>query len=251
METTNSVTINTTEGTQPTPEQMVEDAHRAELERQQKAQDEGRPDWLPEKFSSPEDMAKAYSELEKKQSKETAEKPKPIPQPTREEAEEAGLDMAQMEQEFLKNGELSEASYEAAEKAGYSREIVDNYIEGRQAVVAREAAQIYESVGGQEAYGDLLTWASDNLTESEIDSFNATISSNDVSSIQLAVRGLKARYDNEQTSEPQRNIGGGEPPSGDVYESWQQVQADMRDPRYKKDSAFNRKVTEKLGRSQL
>jgi len=79
METTNSVTINTTEGTQPTPEQMVEDAHRADLERQQKAQDEGRPDWLPEKFSSPEDMAKAYSELEKKQSKETTEKPKPIP----------------------------------------------------------------------------------------------------------------------------------------------------------------------------
>jgi len=159
--------------------------------------------------------------------------------------------MAKMEQEFLKNGELSEASYEAAEKAGYSREIVDNYIEGRQAVVARETNQIYESVGGQEAYGDLLSWASDNLTDTEIDAFNSTINSNDISSIQLAVRGLKARYDNEQTSEPQRNIGGGEPPSADVYESWQQVQADMRDPRYKKDSAFNRKVTEKLGRSQL
>ena len=69
METTNSVTINTSEGTQPTPEQMVEDAHRAELERQQQEQDDGRPEWLPEKFSSPEDMAKAYSELEKKQGK--------------------------------------------------------------------------------------------------------------------------------------------------------------------------------------
>ena len=251
METTNSVTINTTDGSQPTPEQMVEDAHKAELERQQTQRDEGRPEWLPEKFSSAEDMAKAYSELEKKQGKETSEKPKPIPQPTREEVEQTGRDMGSMEQEFLKNGELSEESYEAAEKAGYSREIVDNYIEGRQAVVAREAAQIYDSVGGQESYGDLLTWASDNLTETEIDSFNATISSNDVSSIQLAVRGLKARFDNEQTTEPQRNIGGGEPPAADVYESWQQVQADMKDPRYKKDGAFNRKVSEKLGRSQI
>lgn len=250
METTNSVTINTSEGTQPTPEQMVEDAHRAELERQQQEQDDGRPEWLPEKFSSPEDMAKAYSELEKKQGKAT-EKPKPIPQPSREEVEEAGLDMAAMEQEFLKTGELSQDSYEAAEKAGFSKEIVDNYIEGRQAVVAREAEQIYESVGGQDAYGDMLTWAADNLSESEIDAFNATINSNDVSSIQLAVRGLKARFDSEQTSEPQRQIDGGQPASADTYESWAQVKADMKDPRYAKDSAFNRKVTEKLARSAI
>ena len=36
---------------------------------------EARPDWLPEKFKSAEDLAKAYSELEKKQSEPTEEAP--------------------------------------------------------------------------------------------------------------------------------------------------------------------------------
>ena len=36
---------------------------------------ESRPEWLPEKFKSAEDLAKAYSELEKKQSAPTEEAP--------------------------------------------------------------------------------------------------------------------------------------------------------------------------------
>ena len=34
---------------------------------------EDRPEWLPEKFKSPEDMAQAYSELEKKMGQGTRE----------------------------------------------------------------------------------------------------------------------------------------------------------------------------------
>lgn len=252
METVEQVTINTTEGTQPTPEQVIEEAHKAELARQQAEQAEGRPDWLPEKFESPEAMAKAYAELEKKQSAgKPAEKPKAIEQPTREQVVESGLDISALEAEWNETGALSEESYELAAKAGYSKDIVDNYIEGRQAVVARETAQIYDSVGGADNYNEMLQWASDNLAETEIEAFNATINTNDMASIQLAVTGLKARFDNSQTSEPARQVDGGQPATSDTYESWAQVQADMRDPRYKSDSAFNQMVTDKLGRSKI
>ena len=40
----------------------------SEVDNTNKSTDDVRPDWLPEKFKSAEDMAKAYSELEKKQS---------------------------------------------------------------------------------------------------------------------------------------------------------------------------------------
>ena len=40
----------------------------SEVDNTNKSTDDVRPDWLPEKFKSAEDLAKAYSELEKKQS---------------------------------------------------------------------------------------------------------------------------------------------------------------------------------------
>ena len=48
--------------------------NRVELDTEAKPT-ETRPDWLPEKFKSAEDLAKAYSELEKKQSAPTEEAP--------------------------------------------------------------------------------------------------------------------------------------------------------------------------------
>ena len=44
-------------------------------ERQQEQQTD-RPEWLPEKFGSPEDMAKAYGELESKLGGQETEDPK-------------------------------------------------------------------------------------------------------------------------------------------------------------------------------
>jgi hypothetical protein len=47
----------------------------SEVDNTNKSTDDVRPNWLPEKFKSAEDMAKAYSELEKKQSTETTDEP--------------------------------------------------------------------------------------------------------------------------------------------------------------------------------
>jgi len=45
----------------------------SEVDNTTKSTDETRPEWLPEKFANAEDLAKAYSELEKKQSTEVEE----------------------------------------------------------------------------------------------------------------------------------------------------------------------------------
>lgn len=254
----NTVTIDTSaEAIEKTPEQYVEEAHEAAAAEQAAAE---RPDWLPEKFKSPEDMAQAYAALEQKmgggKSEEPVEEeadPDAAPAvPSRDDvAGNEQLDLNALETEFRNNGELSEESYEAAAKAGYSKEIVDKYIEGQQAIVERQVEEIVADVGGREGYNDLVEWAADNLSDAEIDAFNNVIEGNDVNAIKLAVNGLQARRDTGAPKDPRVQVDGGAPAAADVFESWAQVKEAMADPRYSTDPAFNNAVVQKLGRSNL
>jgi len=244
-----SNTIDTSaENVGKTPDQLVQEAHDAAAAEQSAASP--RPDWLPEKFQSPEDMAAAYAALESKMG--SGEKPaEPAPVPTAEAVRESGLDLPSLEAEYRESGELSAESYDAAAKAGFSKEVVDKYIEGQQAVVERQVEDIVSTVGGRSGYDDLIGWAADNLSEGEIDAFNRTIESNDVDSIKLAVSGLQARRESGAPADPARQIEGGQAPAADRFDSWAQVKEAMADPRYSTDPAYNNAVVQKLGRSQL
>ena len=71
-----------------------------------------RPEWLPEKYSSAEDMAKAYSELETKLSgsdEEVAEEAEPDTNPTTGMSQE---DMQKYSNEWAENGTLSDETYD-------------------------------------------------------------------------------------------------------------------------------------------
>lgn len=209
-----------------------------------------RPDWLPEKFSSVEDMAKAYGELEKKISGGKPDE-EDLQVPSAEEISKSSLDMDALQAEWDANGSLSAEAYEQAEKAGYSKEIVDRYIEGQQAIVEQQVSEVYAAVGGVDAYANLLEWAGNNLSEAEVDTFNGIVASNDLNSIMLAVKGLEARASASGAVEPVRQIEGGTAGTSDVFESQAQWMEAMRDPRYRKDPAYNRAVMEKLSRSNI
>ena len=78
---------------------------------------EDRPEWLPEKFQSAEDLAKAYSELEKKLSN-PQEQQATEEQPTKEEVEqETGITLDKYYDEWVEKGELGQESYAELEKA--------------------------------------------------------------------------------------------------------------------------------------
>lgn len=219
-----------------------------------------RPDWLPEKFKSPEDMAKAYSELEsklgkgsKEETQETDELAEQVEQTSSEVSEALdakGLDFGVFQQEYLDNGELSDDAYTALEEAGFSRTLVDSWIQGQNALSTQVEAEMHSIVGGQEQYSELMQWASNNLPESEIDAFNAAVDSQNPSNIRFAVQGLYARYRSE--AEPNLLQGGtGAVSSGGKFESNAELTAAMRDPRYAKDPAYRQQVADKLARSSL
>ena len=90
---------------QQAPEGLVEQTEQAE-----------RPDWLPEKFQSAEDMAKAYSELESKLGSKNEPDPPEAPtenvteQQANEMMNDKGLDYTKYEKEFTESGELTAES---------------------------------------------------------------------------------------------------------------------------------------------
>lgn len=193
------------------------------------------------KFQSVEDLAKAYSELEKKLGAGEVQAAKSVSEEDLKINTNKNTDP-----------EHKAADMEALLEAGtITQDMYDTYVAGQEAATSAFHSAVYDAAGGEEAYNDLISWAADSLSEGEIDTFNDLLNSGNTSAVKLAVSGLAAQRGSNQAQEPSRNIAGGTPPSSDVFENWAQVQAAMSDPRYSKDAAYNKAVVEKIGRSGL
>lgn len=219
---------------------------------------EDRPQWLPEKFKSPEDMAKAYAELESKLGKPAEPTPPVDPNavpPSDQVADELaskGLNLADFSTEFSTKGELSAESYEALEKAGYPRNYVDQFIEGQKAQAALYESEVKAIAGGDKNFSEMQEWAKANLSPQEIQAYNNAIDSGNREQAKLAVAGVHAKFAAARPSEPSLFSGNtASAQSSDVYESIAQMQKDMAHPDYKADPAFRAKVERKLARSQI
>lgn len=189
------------------------------------------------KFSSVEDLAKAYGELEKKLS---AGEPAPAPAPV-----EADADLSISKEEAPEATDMEKL----LENGTITQDMFDTWKRGEDAAAESFNNAVFDAAGGQEAYNDMVSWAADNLSDAEIDTFNDLLNGGNVAAVKLAVAGLKAQMGGAR--EPERNIAGGEPASLDVFNSWAEVHEAMADPRYTKDHHFNRMVVEKLGRSKI
>ena len=219
---------------------------------------DNRPEWLPEKFNSPEDLAKGYSELEKQftQSRQEASKTedtedsKADDSEARETIENAGLDFDSMQKEFSESGNLSEETFKDLEARGIPKEMVDAYVDGQKAKATAYTNEVFEFAGGEESYKGMTEWASENLSDAEVDAFNSSIQSGNSSQARLAIDGLVSRYRDNGGVEPTL-VGGKASASVDTYNSWAQVTKDMGTTEYKQDPAFREAVQKKLGRSKL
>lgn len=212
-----------------------------------------RPEGLPEKFNSIEEMAKSYHELESKlgaSSSEEEETPATEGEANQEAVENIiGVDaFEKYSTEYMDNeGKLSEESYkELQEKYNFSPELVESFIKGQEALTSIDLDDVYGSIGGEEQYKGLMEWAGENLPENEVEAYNHTVQNADIGTIKLTLQGLHARYTNAGGSAPSLVTGTGRGSVGG-YESKAQMIADMAKPEYKTDAAFRDKVERKLG----
>ena len=218
----------------------------SEVDNTNKSTDDVRPDWLPEKFKSAEDMAKAYSELEKKQSTETTDEPNM--QQMRADAE-ASQGMDKFYSEYQEQGSLSEKSYEELNKMGLDKNLVDGYIAGQEAIANTEVQAVHNLVGGTDNYNKVIEYAKGNLNEAEQNAFNETLETGSIEQVKFAVQGIASRA-GVNAEQPQTMINGDSiETNSDIFESSAQVIDAMNDPRYAKDPAFRKLVEEKIARS--
>jgi len=214
-----------------------------------------RPAWLPQKFQSPEDLAKAYTELERKQGQ---------PAPAKAEAKAgkgetpAPLNFSQYDAEVQASGALSPESRAAIVATGIPEAIVDAYVEGRQAVSRGVTEAAMGIAGGPEGYAAMSAWAAENQDPATLQQFNRAMASGNKEQVLFAIRGMHAMYRAAGSpaptdAEPAIRVAGRSPAAsgGDVYKSKAEQIADMRDPRYKRDRAFQAQVVEKTRRSNL
>ena len=159
----------------------------SEVDNTNKSTDDVRPDWLPEKFKSAEDMAKAYSELEKKQSTETTDEPNM--QQMRADAE-ASQGMDKFYSEYQEQGSLSEKSYEELNKMGLDKSLVDGYIAGQEAIANTEVQTVHNLVGGTDNYNKVIEYAKGNLNEAEQNAFNETLETGSIEQVKFAVQAI-------------------------------------------------------------
>lgn len=201
---------------------------------------EQRPEWLPEKFKSAEDLAKAYKELESKQNT-----PKAKPSANTE----GGVSYEALTKEFIENGELSEDTLASLEKSGIPRPMVDAYVKGQQALANQARTELGSAVGGAEKLGEVMKWAGENLSADEISGYNALIDGGNYKAAKVLLEQFAGRYTEAMGTDPAvtaLSAGNGSSRGLTGYASAAEMTKDMRDPRYEKDPAYRNMVKSRV-----
>lgn len=231
-----------------------------------------RPEWLPENFKSPEDMAKSYKELQaeltrvkqgtpKAPENPPAEAPKDTEAPKQESltideqatqaVESAGLDVEALSQEWTEQGTLSEESYAKLTEAGFPRELVDDYIRLKAGEASNIVTEIKTSVGGDQAFNEMVSWAKQSWSADQLRAYNESVNSGDAAKMRLAVNALASDYRAQNGSTPKLLSGGNGPVSAGGYRSQAEFLADIQNPKYREDPAFRSDVEARLAKSSI
>lgn len=227
---------------QPTPVEQQQQPEETPTETPE------RPEWLPEKFDTPESMAEAYGQLEQRfhennnnneQSEDNSEEAEATPA--------MGEVVTAASDEYYENGTLSDSAYQSLEEAGLSRDVVDTYVQGFEALQAQQEESLQAEIGGRDNYDAMSDWASTALTDQEQTVYNNTVESGDRDAAAMAIRGLYARYVADG-GDPVALVQGGTAgnalavPFGSSYEMTQS----MADPRYENDEGYRRSVEARI-----
>ena len=159
------------------------------------------------------------------------------------------------------NGTLDDSMYEQLAKAGLSKNVVDNYLDGVRNEVGlnpdtpepvlseTEVNEIKGLAGGDEGYDALMEWAGKNLSQEDAKNYDDVLATANKSAIKFAVKALMGQYEDSQGRDSR--IVTGKESSTENYRSMAEVVRDMNKPEYQTDEAFRDDVLRKLSASNL
>lgn len=210
--------------------------------------DTGRPAWLPEKFKTPEDLVKSYTELESKlgtgEAKKLDEKKPDDPAP----AAPKESPLAKAAQEVAANGFLTEATAKALTEKGIPLSDVQAYIAGKKSEAEVLQTELTKVTGDAESLTETLKWAKENLDRDTVAAYDEAVASGRVKVAAALLQGIVAARGKEpKLVEGSTNGLGGI--QGFASQA-QMIQA-MNDPKYAADPAYRELVAKRLAASSF
>lgn len=236
------------------------------------------------KFRSQEELLKAYQQLERKLGQGQGQDDGGIeaPEYSREESieqygelltdkfEEAGINPFEMAARFEAGEDLS-GYVDKLAGAGIPKPVIEQYLSNArgeaepaaQILTEEEVQQFKGMVGGDQAFEELTSWAKENLTETELASYNQVVDSGNRQAIFWALRAMKlqsaisARASKPAQGREPKLIGGSSPSDGAAFESMGQVLEAMQKRNsvgqvlYETDDAYRAKVDAMVARSDF
>ena len=172
------------------------------------------------------------------------------------------IDPFKMNEYFMENeGTLSEEMYETLGKAGLNKELVDSNLNGVRAEVGinqteapvlsdTEVKDIQNIAGGKDGYEQLMTWASENMSDDDAKNFDEVIETANKAAVTFAVKALMGQYE-DAIGRDSNLIQGKKSQPTETYRSMAGVVRDMGNPLYETDEAYRDDVRRKLEASNL
>lgn len=203
------------------------------------------------KYSSPEELEKAYLELQQKMGQQQQTQPEqPAPEPPRERS--VGDKLNDAYNAYTSDKGLSEEQLKAFEDVS-KEDLIKSFFENNQQQDGNDLSdsqlqQVYARAGNEEGYKQMIQWAGQNLSTSEIEAFDEAIDSGDMNRIGFAVDAVARRFYDANGKEGNMLQGRGVPPAEGFRSQAELIRA-MNDPRYEEDEAYRNDVLIKLENS--
>ena len=214
------------------------------------------------KYKDPKDLETAYKELEKKLGEKSDEVSEEVDSKNETE-DEAPKNISNNLLDQLwdegTNNKLSRETFEQLQKmdpvevakmAMQQRSQLQNASQSRE-FTETDVQQIQGLVGGQENYNNLISWASENVSEQEVNLFDAVMDKGDPLSAYFAVQAMALKYQDAAGKDGQLVTGKAPKSNNDVFRSQQELIQAQSDPRYENDEAYQEAVLQKLARSNV
>ena len=200
------------------------------------------------KYKNTEELEAAYLELQKKLGSQEED--------VQEESEEVSETdwLGEAYRSIQESGELSEElSKQISEMNGMDVfKAMQNATNQQQTrdLTEQEVGSVYQAVGGEEVYSNMISWAQENLSDAEVGAFDSIIESGDMNQINLAIQGLNSRY-TDAVGQDGDLIQGKPAAAESTFRSQAELIQAMNDPRYDNDPAYRQDIIDKLDRSEL
>ena len=210
------------------------------------------------KYQSAEELERGYLELQKRLSSPAEEEPQVEEAPEAEEEQEIEVDgdLFDAIMESYRTGEWDDNLVEEVGKMDpidVANMFLTKQGEAQQTAVATEedVTQIQDSVGGVDEYQNMLQWAGQNLSEEEINLYDAAMDRGDPLTMFFAAQALNSRYQDAVGYDGEMLTGSAPRNTSNAFRSQAELIAAMSDPRYDKDPAYRQDIADKLAVSNI